>query len=556
VAARGGSAPDAGGAALRAAALPSLDAWWSEPGRPGSLPQGWLATGMPLTVAGHVVGGLRARDDERSAPRGPWPGLVSDAHPLGWADSLAVRCEPVGGPDGGLALARTTREWPGGRRARALFGYVSGDGGVEETSLLAERGDELHALRVELESSARGPAGSLGLAGRHAWGLAARTARGAHRFDASYAQRGAADELARLAISEAGAGEAGHLRWRWEGGDRHASLRLERAYDARSSFGAALVRSRRDASTAGATLEAGRAGSRGTLDATLAWTTARVRRDVDARADRRDDALWAELRATRPARDGGLAAALGVAHASAAGGWELVPSVAYRFGAVGTRGRLSLARVVTPVWSDLASGQRAFLQRTWAGGWDVALGEGAGQARLGFVGGITHDRALVARLPLADWWLRQGVRREYGRTPFALTTLSARWDGRVLVADAEGFALALADRGSRADPSHGGRAAVGLKRALFTGDLQVDVRAEVEALAARAIEGGGGRTVPAVATLGGTLALRIADATLAFRLRNLEDRVRQEPWIDPATGAPALGLGRELRFALTWAIAD
>ncbi len=551
-----GSSPDAGDATLRSAALPGLEAWWAEPGRAGSMPAAWLSPAFPRVYAGHVLGGIGLADDGRAAPPSPWPGSAADTRPLAWSDSVRAELAPAGGPGGTLARAEAGREVPGIRSAWAMFGYTTGDNNVEETSLLAERGDAQRGLRYEVLSASRGAAGSLGPAGRHFWGVSGRTVRGRHRFEAAYAQRGTHDALASFGASESARGESGRLGWRWSDGSRDASLVLARAYEGRESYGDWLAYSRRDASEDRATLTAGGRAGIHTLGAEVRWSSARVRRAWTEVADWRTESVWGVARAARPLGEGTLEAALAGGRHDAVGGWRVAPSLAYRFAAVGVKGTASLARIVTPAWSDLAPGERAFLQRTWAGGFDLAAGEGRARARLAFLGGTTHDRALVGRAPLAELWLRQGLRRERGRAPFALTLASVGWDARGFETGAEGFVLAQRDGARTADPDHGFRAHAGVRLGFFGGDLHLTARGEVEGSGPRAVDGAPELRVPGFASAGAALTLRLADATVTLRARNLEDRRREEPWIDPATGALAFGTGRELRFALGWAIAD
>ncbi len=503
-----------------------------------------------------MVGGVTVADDGRAAPRSPWPGLSADPRPLAWFDSLAVRVVPAGGGADALARVSATRTLPGARRARAVFGYTSGDGGVEETTLLAERGDADRGLRAEVAAGNRGAFGSLGDAGRHLWGLSGRTVRGPHRFEAAYVQRGMAQQLTSLGQSEFGKGEAGQLGWRWSAGVRHAAAKLERGYDGRESYGGLMAYSRRDAAENRVTVTAGTRVDSTLLDATLRWNRARVRRAYADAFDRRAEEAWAALRAQRPLGGGALDATLGLGHHDRTGGWQLAPAAVYRFSAVGTRSSASVARLVAPVWADRAPGVDAFLQRTWAGGLDVAAGEGVLQARLAFAGGVTRDRALVSRSPITEAWLRAGVSRERERAPFALTTAAVRLAGRRLDAEVEGFALVQRDGERSPDPAHGFRAHAGLRARLFEGDLLVLLRAELAGEGPRSVDGDPALRLPGYVTSGATVALRLADATVTVRARNLEAERRREPWIDPVTGAPALGGGREIRFALSWALAD
>jgi hypothetical protein len=477
---------------------------------------------------------------------------------LAGADTLRLAGLPEGaGLEGALARLDARRAPPPAGHARALFGYASGDFADERVGLLAERRDAARWLRVELLSARRGGAGSLGLAGRHEWGMSGALLRGDHTFEVSYAQRGTGAELADRTWGEVAGGESGHLGWRWARARRAASLTLARGRDDRESFGASLAWTRREAQEDRAALRLAAGDSAAALEAGVTWTRARVKRLFDGGAetpfDRRAGAWQADVRAARVAGDGRLEATLALARHEATGHPRLAPALAYRFAGAGARGAMTVARQLAPAWSDLAAGEAAFLQRTWAGGIEVAAGGRSG-ARLALSGGVTHDRALVALQPFTDLWLRHGLERERGRGTFALATAAVVFERGVLGAGAEGFALARATRGT--DPPHGARAHLEARRALFEGDLHAALRLDLEGMGPRASAAPRRTRLPGHVSAGARLVLRLGEATFALRMRNLEDRRRPEPWIDPATGLEALGTGRELRFALSWGLQD
>jgi hypothetical protein len=551
---RAGTPPDGDAGTLRGSGLPTLGAWLDDPGRAGYQPLAWLTSDWPPLWAGHVLGGLALDDAVRGAPASPWPGTLADGRPLAWFDSVTVEPLPRAGMDGALARARALRATTERRRTRAMWTYTTGDHDVDEVSLIAERGDDDRGVRAEVMSGKRGPMGTLGAVGRHSWGVSSHTVRGAHRFEAAFAQRGWSDGFSLEGIHEAGEGESGRLSWAWGGKGRRLAASWTRAWDERASSGDFIAFSRRDAARERTSLTGGLSAGGTALEGTLAYTRSRVRR---AEAfDVRDDAAWAELRATRPAGEGTLEATLAGGRHGAVGGTQLVPGALYRFEAVGVRGAASIARVVTPAWSDLEAGEAPFLQRTWAGGLDVRAGEGTVHARCSFLGGVTHDRALVAGEPLSEFWLREGMWREHGRAAFALGQVALDWRTRRAGAGVEGFVLRERDAALASEPPHGFRAHAALRLAPFGGDLQTEARLEAEGLGPRVVDGATSVRVPGYTALGATLALTISDATLCIRVRNLGDTPRPLAWIDPVTGRPALGPGREMRFSFTWALMD
>lgn len=545
-----------------AGGAPDLAAWWSEDGRAGGVPGGGLATGFPRALAGLAVGGWGFEDPDRPTLGRPWPGLLGVAPALSFYDTLAFAgaAGPAGG-DWARALARgmsASQPRAAGPRTRAVFGLRSGDPEVDEATLVVARRAAGWNAGVEMLSGTRGPSGALGRAGRHLWGASASARLGAHRLALAGSQRGAASALA------SGEGQAGHAgsgaaAWRWEGAARWAGARLERAYTAHESYSGFFATSRRDADRLGAVLEGGARGAAGQLAARVEVARERVRRDVDPAFERRATATWAGLAATRPLGEGML-------ELEGGGGWHerldaavFAPAARYRFAAGPARGGVGLERLVRPLWSDLAPGVEPFLQDTWALGMEAAW-ERPGSARLAARSwfGRTRDRAVVARLPLEDLWLRLGVARDPERWDFALLVVGGAWRAGALAAGAEGFALAR-DRGAlqpAVDPGAGFRAHAEWGVALFQRDLDVRLRAEAAGVGSRESEGAVPRRLAGYVTWGAAAALTLADVTLTLRARNLEDRVREQPWIDLVTGREALGPARTVESTLVWRLLD
>jgi hypothetical protein len=294
---------------------------------------------------------------------------------------------------------------------------------------------------------------------------------------------------------------------------------------------------------------------------------ARVRRDVDPAFDRRATAVWGGLRATRGVASGELELEAGGGRHDRIGGGVFAPAVRYRSATRAVRGSAGIERMVVPLWSDLAPGTGGFLQDTWAlrmeAEWarDPSLAAGIpGAASVGLraIAGRTRDRALVARLPIEDLWLRLGVERDPGRWDFGLLTAGASWAGRAVAAGAEGFVLARDGRAAQAqvDPAAGFRAHGEWRGSYFKDDLALRLRITAAGVGPRESDAFPARRLPGYVTWEGGLTLSIADASVTIRARNLEDVGREQAWIDLATGREAVGTGRTLETVLLWRLFD
>ncbi len=216
--------------------------------------------------------------------------------------------------------------------------------------------------------------------------------------------------------------------------------------------------------------------------------------------------------------------------------------------------RLSLGRLLQPVWSDLAPGVEPFLQSTWAAGAELGAGGAHARAQAAILAGRTADRALVSRMPLAELWLRAGIERDPLRYRFALASGSGEVHVGPLDAGGEGFVLGRDRDGGepQVDPSWGARASAGCRFTAFQRDLGVSLRGEAEWVGARETETAvPGRLAP-ITSYGAAAMLTLSDAIFTLRARNLEDRPQPQTWIDPVTGRPALGPGLEVRGTFTW----
>ena len=369
-----------GRAAINGSGLPDAISDWAEAGRPGWLPDAALGGGSPWSLAGLGVGGLWLDEPGGAALALPAPGVTLARRALVWNDTLAVSLLDGAAWQGfgaGLARLHGAAVFPGRGRATATFQAISGSNAYESDALGIERGDSLSGLRVEMQTGTRGAVGPVQREGRHLWGMVARGARGAYQWKATYAQRGSGDRLAD-GDEEDAAGESGSFDYRYRARRWWGRMSLARGYTHHESFGDTLSYSRRDAQENRAAGEVG--GILGTNQVALRfeWRDASAaRRTADIPVfERSVEQLWSAARVERALGAGRLQAAIGAGRDGGSERWALAPTVSAEYGAERGRARLSLGRLLQPVWSDLAPGERPFLQSTWATG--VELGAGGG----------------------------------------------------------------------------------------------------------------------------------------------------------------------------------
>jgi hypothetical protein len=546
------------------AGLPDAESWWAEPGRAGWLPGDALGTAFPPAYAGLVIGGWRLDDLDRAPAALPWPGVRQARGALTGYDSLAAG-EGDGAWDGfGGALAELrARPAPLTRRALSTFCLTNGSSGLDQNALTVARGDTTGGLGVNMMSGTRGAVAGFERSARHVWeGRVGRT-WGARRLDASFAQRGGAATLAGGEQLDA-RGQSGSLGWSWRRGDLRSRLAATRGLDRHRGFGGSLSFSERVAQETRTSLTVGRARGARDLEARLEWSDAEVRRTGAAAASRTARALWGAGRVTTTAGPGRLVVGLGAGRHAGVDRIEIAPSARYETRLGAARAALALERVLTPVWADLAPGRAAFLQRASVASVRLALGDSGAAWRLRGTAraGRVQDRALAARLPLEELWLRRGIDCDPATYDFVLGEAGVEWRRGRLGAGLEGFGLGQRESGAPAgatlpllsDPRGGFRAWLSAGRTLFGGDLDVTVRGEAEGVGRRQAAGAGGavRELPPFASLGGAVELGIGDVVMVLRLRDLLDRVRSESWVDSATGLPVVSGQREIRFDLVW----
>lgn len=562
-----GQAPEAGAATLAGSGLPDAASWWGEPGRAGWQPGARLGLAPPASLAGLVVGGWRLDEPGRAPSSTPWPGVCQARSPLAWYDSLEVRGTGEGALAGfGGTLAGLRGHTPvGEQRARSTFSFVNGGGGLDENALTIARGDSAHSFGVDVTSGKCGAVGGLLLASRHLWGARTNLVRGHHRFEANFAQRGAATQLLSQEGQSAG-GQSGSAAWRWERGRTGWTAAFSRGLEQRESSGGPLEHSGREANET--RLAAGFGQSRGAREvgARVEWTEASVRRFGSGAFARECRGIWGAVRAELPAAGGRLELALGAGRHGGVNRFGVAPSAELKVRARGLDVAAGFERLLTPVWADLAAGTDPFLQRAWIGTMRVATAQPrAWRARGSLRAGRVYSRALLERLPLEDLWLRRGLRAEPGTYDLALAEGGLEWEGRRASAGLEGFGLAHRSspapdgvaRAPGSDPDAGFRAWLGGRVTMFGGDLGVELRGEAAGVGAREAQVEPLRRVPGFVTfaLVGEFTL-MDDAVIVVRARNLEDREREQLWIDSSTGLPALGERRNLTLSFVWRLFD
>jgi hypothetical protein len=538
--------------------LPDAVSAWAEPGRPGWFPDAWNPSGAPWTLAGLGVGGLWLDEPGGGPAVLPAPGIASARRALSWSDTLVVSLLDDAawrGFGSGLARLRGTAVAPGPGRAVAMFQSINGTNSYWGNALGIERGDSLSGLGVEMQTTNVGASGSFERSGRHVWGLSARGARGAYQWRAAYAQRGSGLQLAD-GDEEHAAGESGSLDYRYHAPRAWGRMVLERGYTHQESYGIGLPYSRRDAQENRAALEAGSGLGAGQLALRLDWRGASAARVTDLTGvfDHSIQQFWSAGRFDRPLGTGRLEASFGAGRDGGSERWSIAPTVSTAFDQGARRMRLSLGRLLQPIWSDLAPGEKPFLQSTWAAGAEFGAGGARGRAQASVLAGRTADRALVSRLPLADLWMREGLRRDVMRYRFALASMSGGTRFGPLDVSGEGYLLGRDRDGGepQVDPNWGARASTSYRFSAFQGDLGVALRGEAEWVGERETEEAVPRHLAAVTSFGAAAVITLADAALTLRARNLEDRPRALGWVDPISGRLALGPGVEVRGTFTW----
>src|SRR5262245_36077885 len=568
-----------------------------------------MQNGLPFTWMGHVAGGVGRRDEILPA-FWPWPGMEEIAAPGTWYDSLAVVTGENSGWRGFEAsfvelrmLSRPTRA-PG---PRAAFTLVSGSSSQDRAGLYLQRGGARTWFRAGTLNEERSGTGLLESHGQHVWFTEVGVRRGDHLVAGAFSQRGVAGSTRvdfgdveffpppRItppfgALQEDARGEAGSARWLWTKGGRELRATLTRSHDHRESYEpiTEVLFAEREAQRNAFELEWSRT-SGGATDTTarnvsatrrlavrVAGAREEARRSEDfIRGDpdpnpafqARRQALWLAVSDRRPLLGGELELQLGAGYDDTPSRSDersqLAPSGTWRLTEGGRRWKLHAGRIVTPVWSDLAPGQQAFMQDIWFAG--VSLGAGNVESawfEASALGTETANRALIVRMPVRDvsiryGWTQEGVRIQDGQVSLALGARVGPFG-----ADASGYAR-VRPAGStfaNVDPAQGARGGLETRFKLFTGDLAVRLRGEAAWVGERDTEALPGYSsppvpLPAYATYSASASFALGDATIHVRGWNLEDQPHQQVWSDPSRGlpgAPGTGSGRQYRVEIAW----
>ncbi len=532
---------------------------------------------MPWTLVGLTAGAWELRDPLAPATQ-PAPGVAEAQAPLAWMDSASVvvgEGAAWAGFGSGLAVAQGWLRPPGARQPRAVFTSVSGQTGLDRTGLFLARGDAAHWTRLGAVTDERGAIGDLAKSGYHLWTIASGLHRGAHAFEASFAQRGAG-EGERLGIAESARGQSGAIGWNWTASGDSLGVRFSRGLDGRElvpvvEFDPPLAPVRRDASENVLELVASRSRTRLPLALRLALRESRVVQVIGTAAGPRyrtewsDRSWWFAASTSRPFGEGTLDLVLGAGHDRAPSRPRdrdvIAPSLAWRVRRDDANVRVFLERVATPVWSDLDPLTAPFLQHTWAGGFEASK---AGRSPLSgsvlVLAGRTANRATLLRSPLRAQSLYFGWQMDERRYNFLLLQPTLAANLGAAGADASAY---LVGRGRvsdqpRVDPSLGARAGAWCAFKLFQGDMGVKLRGQAAYVGVRETDLRNAlvlnETLPGYASLSASAAITLGDATVTFRMDGLENERHPETWADigPDGYRLALDSGKQYRFELVW----
>jgi hypothetical protein len=562
-----GAVPAPGGTAAL-----TFPGWWSDAGTTGWTPDGSFAHGLPWTFAGLVAGGWELRDPF-TQPALPGPGVAEAQAPLAWYDSASVTLGRDGawtGYGAGLAIAEGTLRSPAGGKPRAVLTIVSGDHSIDRNAISVSHGDADTWLRGGAVGDRRGGIGDLDLAGDHLWTVTGGTRRGAHRFEAAFAQRGMGESQRWTGlggVGESAAGQGGRVGWGWLVARESLAVRYARAFDHRDRFLTQTLGTVTTREADGRSLEfewrhATPGGS--PWGARLEFREGRVQRwfappAPPARQDWSERSGWFAVRTSRALGGGTLDLQLGGGRDRSLGHAVAAPGASWTVTRSDRMLRVFGERTLVPVWSDLVA-TSAFTQDTWAGGLEAEAGRGhAFGGQLQAIGGRAASRGTLLRYPIRDVSLQLGWLRD--PRPYRFLLMQGALSGRAgaLDADAGGFALARERSTSQTqvDPALGARAGIGCRLALFSGDLGVRARLEGVYVGSRETDtqlSGADVVLPGYSTLTARIALTLGDATIVIRGDGLGGTRHPESWIDPSQAGDVLArdAGPLWRTEVTW----
>ncbi|NOT32576.1 MAG: hypothetical protein HOP12_00220, partial [Candidatus Eisenbacteria bacterium] len=549
---------------LRREGAPDAPASWSLAGRPGFGPEIIPGAGYPWALAGHVAGAWSIEDRLEAGGLAPLPGGRGVMPPLTGATSVATRWGGEGAWEGfGATLAKTSVEREGLAPGRgpmvSLFSFGRGSSAEARNDLYAARRDSTRFFAGQVSEWERGGVGPFLVSGAHRYALVADIPTSRVRLSGAFAQHGIASAVTSGEASDL-TGAAGWLRLGVPLVNGEATLRVGRSYDHRESFGGILVYGRRDAQRAHVEAGWSRRTAAHEFSAVARFERAEVVRALTgfARTEWEEDELWTAARWRTPIFGGALEAALGAGHSAALSSSEWAPTLAWSGRAASLPLRLVAERIVSPVWSDLAPGGLPFRQSLWSGSAETEFRSDPMRVRLHAGIGRTEARVLTSRLPIEAWWLRVGARSDPEPSTFALVSAELRAARGPFELTADGFVLQRTTESleARVDPNAGGRARLELRGRLFENDLEVRLRGDVAFVGTRESEAPTPDPLEAYVTFGAGVVATLGDVVMVVDARRLEDQPREEVWIDPLSGFPARGPGREFRFTFTWRFFD
>jgi hypothetical protein len=517
--------------------------------------------GAPASWAGHAW----APDAESAAPLPPagvtWPDVEAARPPLEWSDTLVVDQVPGSAWRGwspGFVRAEGTREWPSPAGARAVIALRSGSFSRREHSVSFARGDSTRGLALLSEDRKRNPASPFGGAGDRMYGGVGRWRTRGQSFHFSYLNRAAAAALAD-GQEERLEGESGDFGWAGSVRGWPVVVGIGRGRTAQESFGP-LPLSRREAQAWWGEAELAPSDT-AAWRVRGSWRRPEVLRfGADAFLPRLASEWWLAARRRLEVVGGPLVATLGLGDHTGTRRFKAAPALEWSPGNRDWRGSLWLGRALAPVWTDLAPGQSRFVQDSWQGGTGVRWREpdGGSGARVALTVGRTRQRALLARRPLEEEWLRHGARADPEPYDFGLLSAGAAWRGRWAAVGAEGRALARERSPAQplVDPQHVGLLWVEGRARLFAGDLGLQLRAELEGVGPRESEEPALLRLPGYRQINLAASLTLGEAMLVVRGLDLEDRRPEQVWLDGATGTSARAPGRDFQAAFLWRLLD
>jgi hypothetical protein len=571
---------------------------WTAPGRPGWVADYHMGTGLPWNYLGLVAGGVALRDGLLPNASRPWPGIDEIVAPRPWYDSTAVVVGEGGGWRGfsaALVDFQAIAGVPVGRRPRAAVTLVNGSSALDRNGLMISRGGDQSWARAGALDEERSGSGLLGQRGQHVWFAELGRRYGAHTFSGAFSQRGVAggtrQDVSNLdlgpssppfaSLQEAAQGESGHAQWNWMGESRSITARWARSHEHRESYephpDGFFSFAEREGQDNAVTVEA-TAGSGGrSRGLRLELHRSEVRRSEDnllfqivgtrPATSVTQQTGWIAARDQRPLAKGTLEVQLGGGYVDSPERseerWQLAPSATWRVGPAERRLRLYAERVVTPIFCDLAPGVQPFVQDTWLAGADVTLGLPSRQwLEVGGLAAEIAGRARLVNFPVRDIALRYGWTPDLVRVQDAMLTVSTgvRRTGWALEASGYSRVRPHGSQPAQVDPAVGGRARAETGFRSFGGDLGILLRVEAAWVGPREHEPIPGYFSPpqpleGYGTYSAAAALQLGDATLAFRVTNLEDIPHPQSWTDPSSlfpGAAAVGSGRQYRFDVSW----